>query len=97
MRRAAEVCWAHAANSHAALAAALDDRAIDMIEADVILGAGGEPIMAHPPQTSRRAEHANCIRHHAHCSDLALDQFLEAVKRHNSAFAGAGIVPSQIK
>ncbi|ETV97937.1 hypothetical protein H310_09252 [Aphanomyces invadans] len=43
------VYWAHAVNSQALLAAALDKS--QAIEADVLLNSGNEPVMAHPPAT----------------------------------------------
>ena len=58
-----KVSWSHATNSRAKLDKALTDSTM-MIEADVSLGAGNKPIMAHPP---------------ANTSDLSLEQFLESV------------------
>lgn len=57
------VSWSHATNSKALLDQALADSTM-MIEADVSLGPGSEPIMAHPP---------------ANTSDLSLRQFLDFV------------------
>jgi len=57
------VSWSHATNSKDLLEQALADSTM-MIEADVSLGDGNEPIMAHPP---------------ANTSDLTLQQFLESV------------------
>lgn len=42
------VTWAHAVNSRANLAAALNSNVM-MIESDVICGYSGIPLMAHPP------------------------------------------------
>jgi len=57
------VSWSHATNSRDLLAQALADSTM-MIEADVSLGPGGDPIMAHPP---------------ANTSDLSLQRFLTTV------------------
>jgi len=57
------VIWSHATNSQQDLDAALADATM-MIEADVSLGEGGVPIMAHPP---------------ANTSDLTLHKFLTDV------------------
>jgi len=57
------VSWSHATNSKAALAAAIQDSTM-MIEADIVMGQSGEPVMAHPP---------------ANTSDLTTHQFLLSV------------------
>ena len=57
------VSWSHATNSQALVEQALNDSTM-MIEADVSLGRGNVPIMAHPPATT---------------SDLSLQQFLDNV------------------
>ena len=69
------VSWSHATNSKALLDQALADSTM-MIEADVSLGPGNRPIMAHPP---------------ANTSDLSLQQFLETVLESTEAGAKKGI------
>ncbi|XP_003706204.1 protein FAM151B isoform X2 [Megachile rotundata] len=70
-----QIVWAHAVNSQADLAKALESAEIMMLEADVVLGKHNSnssstntsqtiPIMAHPPKTE---------------SDLSLQEFLMAV------------------
>ncbi|XP_037960940.1 protein FAM151B isoform X2 [Teleopsis dalmanni] len=68
--------WAHAVNSQKYLDHVLNDTKIDMIEADVMLGALYEtrsvtkiPIMAHPPNT---------------ISDISLKMFLDQIMKHNN-------------
>merc|ERR1711934_710942 len=69
------VSWSHATNSKALLNQALADSTM-MIEADVSLGPGNTPIMAHPP---------------ANTSDLSLQQFLETVLESTEGGAKKGI------
>ena len=69
------VSWSHATNSKALLDQALADSTM-MIEADVSLGAGNTPIMAHPPAST---------------SDLSLQQFLESVLATTESGAKKGI------
>merc|ERR1712210_290929 len=69
------VSWSHATNSKALLDQALADSTM-MIEADVSLGRGNTPIMAHPP---------------ANTSDLSLQQFLESVLASTESGAKKGI------
>ena len=69
------VSWSHATNSRALLAQALQDSTM-MIEADVSLGPGGVPIMAHPP---------------ANTSDLSLQLFLDTVLEATEDKAKKGI------
>lgn len=57
------VKWSHATNSQDLLANAIEDDTM-MIEADVSIGEGGVPIMAHPPQNE---------------SDLTLEEFMNTV------------------
>lgn len=51
IEEAASVTWAHAVNSKLGLEAALADEGVMMLEADVVMGCCGVPIMAHPPNT----------------------------------------------
>jgi hypothetical protein len=69
--------WAHAVNSRAALAAALADPAVTMLEADVIVGldVAGTLLMGHPPATT---------------SDLSLQVLLCDLAAHNTACSRAG-------
>jgi len=69
------VSWSHATNSRDLLAQALADSTM-MIEADVSLGPGGDPIMAHPP---------------ANTSDLSLQRFLTTVLEATENNAKKGI------
>ena len=57
------VKWSHATNSQDLLANAIEDDTM-MIEADVSIGEGGVPIMAHPPKNE---------------SDLTLEEFMNTV------------------
>eukprot|EP00092_Neocalanus_flemingeri_P002353 GFUD01002518.1.p1 GENE.GFUD01002518.1~~GFUD01002518.1.p1 ORF type:complete len:316 (-),score=64.31 GFUD01002518.1:46-945(-) len=57
------VKWSHATNSRELLDTAIADDTM-MIEADVSIGGGGIPIMAHPPQNE---------------SDLTLEEFMNTV------------------
>ena len=64
------VVWSHATNSQGMLATAMEDDTM-MIEADVSIGEGGVPIMAHPPQNT---------------SDLTLEEFMKTVIAVSRAF-----------
>ena len=69
------VLWSHATNSKVLLEQALNDSTM-MIEADVSLGRGNVPIMAHPP---------------ADTSDLSLQQFLDEVLKSTESGKKKGI------
>nr|XP_034187429.1 protein FAM151B isoform X1 [Osmia lignaria] len=76
-----KIVWAHAVNSQAELAQALESADIMMLEADVVMGKMNNntnssqliPIMAHPP---------------ANVSDLSLDDFLKTVIEKKNATKG---------
>ncbi|KAJ3123867.1 hypothetical protein HK100_011454 [Physocladia obscura] len=46
-----EHVWAHATNTEEKLTVALNDAQVTAVEADVIVGSDGEPVMGHPPST----------------------------------------------
>ena len=63
------VKWSHATNSKELLEEAIEGDTM-MIEADISIGEGGVPIMAHPPQTT---------------SDITLAEFLDLVVQVSKA------------
>jgi len=69
------VIWSHATNSKELLEEAIEGDTM-MIEADISIGEGGVPIMAHPPQTT---------------SNLTLAEFLDLVVQANNLGTKKGI------
>jgi hypothetical protein len=68
--RLADITWAHATNNQERFQQALQDPQIMVLEADVMLSAHGDIIMAHPPASD---------------SDLHFDAFLQGVSRSKQA------------
>ena len=73
------VVWSHATNTKDMLETAIEDDTM-MIEADVSVGEGGVPIMAHPPQNT---------------SDLSLLDFVNTLIAVSETVISMSVPPRQ--